>query len=245
MISCIRPHEALSCYLIWCTGRRGHRMYLRQDKAYYRSVVIAACFLPSFGIRTQAAVVVLPPVDDGFGTDQPVNGVFDVFFPSNSVYVVGEIGNGVSRSVLEFSLSAIPVGATVNSAKLQLHTVASVSSDGATPVQLETRLYSGDGIAEIADLTRSGVQMGPLPTVQGDNPLFVYTSDFQSLFASGAQYEGFTLLGDSTNYIVEFGSRNYSNIAARPTLTIEFSVPEPCTLLLLSVGAIALLFRGG
>jgi hypothetical protein len=215
---------------------------MREVKPHYLFSIVAACCLWLIGIPVHGAVVVLSPVDDGFGTDQPRDGVFDVFFPSNSVYVVGELGNGESRGVLEFSLSAIPAGAIVNSAKLQLHVVSAVSSDGGAPVQLETRLYAGDGIAEIEDLTRSGAQMGPIPTGLGDNPQFTYTSDFQSLFASGAQYAGFTLLGDSNNFIVEFGSRNYSNLAARPTLTVDYTVPEPPMLTLFSIGSIALLF---
>src|SRR5436190_5360787 len=194
---------------------QGRPMRSIRRMSAYRCCQIAACFLWLLATDATGAVIVLSPVSDGFGTDQPVDGVFDLFYPSNSVYLIGELGDGATRGVLEFSLSAIPAGSTVNSATLQLHAIASAGSAGETSVQLETRLYAGDGIAEIADLTRSGVRMGPIPTVRGDNPQFVYTSDFQTLFASGAQYAGFTLLGDSQNYIVEFGSSVHPIIAAR------------------------------
>src|SRR5882757_7220592 len=89
-------------------------------------IVLLLQMLSTSSPPTQAAVAVLNPVADGAGTDQPKDGIFDSFFPANSVYLVGGQPDADYRSVVEFSLASIPAGSTITSAKLQLHAVAGV-----------------------------------------------------------------------------------------------------------------------
>jgi hypothetical protein len=185
--------------------------------AHFRRWLLFCAILCGLANRNDAAVVVLNAFDDGAGTDQPKNGVFDHFFPSNSVYLVGGQPDAEYRSVVDFSLSSIPKGATISSATLHLTTVAAAGSGGT--VGVIALLHAGNGVAEISDLTLGGTAVGPanvsflsFPTID-----FTYTTAFQTLITSGVQFAEFTLQSNPSSYVLEFGSRNYSNVDARPT----------------------------
>jgi hypothetical protein len=199
-------------------------------------ILIAASFALAMTSPAGAGVVVLGPISDAAGTDQPRDGVFDSFFPSNTVYLVGGGGNAEYRSVAEFSLLGIPAGSTISSAKLHLTAVSAAGSGGVVGVM--SRLYAGNGVAEITDLTASGATLGPVNVSLGQFPQidFTYTSEIQSLFSAGAQYAGITLLSNPSDYVLEFGARSHPNASSHPTLTVTYTVPEPSTWILMSIG---------
>jgi hypothetical protein len=214
-------------------------MKITLNRSLSAIVLQIACVLAG---TARADVVVLTPVSDGAGTDQPKDGVFNSFFLSNSVYLVGGQPDADYRSILEFALSSIPAGSTITSAKLQLHAVAGAGS-GAPSISMFERLFAGNGVAEIADLTASGTQFGPQTVGLSDNPLIEFAPAFNTLFASHAQFAAITLLSNSNSFIMEFGSKQYGDVPSRPTLTVTYTpVPEPAGLGLLAMGGVGLCF---
>jgi hypothetical protein len=196
-------------------------------------LVLGVCCLAS---STVGATLTLSPLSDGAGTDQPQNGVFDSFFPGNALYLIGFNSNAEYRSIAEFSLSSIPAGSTISSATLKLHAVAGVNT---TSMGVFTRLFAGNGIAEISDLTQNGSQAGPVIASIDATAELAYTTAFQTLFASGAQFAAFTILGNGGG-VLEFGSNSYSNLNSRPTLEMTYTpVPEPAAWLLAAIGGVA------
>ena len=206
----------------------------------FRLALVAVVWLPSIAAHAVNNTVVLSPISDGAGTDQPRDGVFDHFFPSNSVYLDGSSPNAEYRSDLEFSLSSLPAGSTIVSATLQLHAVANIVFGSGGSVGVVALLRAGDGVADIGDLTGGGVAMGPVNVNQGTFPEvdFTYTAALQALVATGEQYAEFTLESNGSEYVLEFGARTHPIVNDRPTLTLVYTVPEPSAWILLLVGAL-------
>jgi hypothetical protein len=200
-----------------------------RTKSFYAALILMV-LVPS---TLTAATVTLLPVSDAAGADQPIDGDFNLFYPDNPLYLIGFNSNAEYRSISEFSLSSIPAGSTITSAKLTLHAVAGFN---ATSMGVFTRLFAGNGVAEASDLIQSGSQAGPVVASLGSSAELEYTTAFQTLFASGSPFAAFTILGTGGG-VLEFGGRSYVNQAARPTLLVTYTpVPEPASIALAVVG---------
>ena len=137
------------------------------------------------------------------------------------------------RSALEFDISSIPSGVVIDSATLNLWGVISDFNIG-------VHGYTGNGTLEAADfaLTNEITQFDPGPV----NVVFV-TSFIQGRYAAGSQFAGFQLRELIDGEITQFASNEAANAALRPSLIINYSaVPEPSTLVLLSLGLAGLRF---
>ena len=159
----------------------------------------------------------------------------------------------LTRSALEFDISSIPGGSTINFAVLELDEISPfVSGTTGIPV-MEVRGYSGDGTVVLGDMLG-----GTLSDVPGSLLVGSSTSPFgsidvsafiQSLFTASDDFAGFILriegddsgVGDSQ--ALGFSSTEVAGIADRPLLSVNFTapsggttVPEPATFALLAIG---------
>jgi hypothetical protein len=150
------------------------------------------------------------------------------------------------RAALEFDLSGIPAGATIQSA------VFRIRYNGANGMPAETlkfNAYPGDGIMSPEDF-RVDNQIGPRYNAFGPpadtKPFYeVPATDFiQSLLQSQSAYAGFmvqNVVGNQTAFYSRFTGPSYE-----PRLDIEYvPVPEPSTLVLVGAAIIGLAAAGG
>jgi PEP-CTERM motif len=189
-----------------------------------------------------SATIVEGPVSDAFGTDQPRDGIFDSLFPTSPANVVGGTADSEYRSALEFALSPVPPGATIASAMLVMHGVLSSGSGG--QMDLYVHSYAGNGVAELSNLMINNPVAGPITEPFGpvpDSVQFDVSTAVRSLYLAGAAYAGLSLHAMPPAYVLQFGSMENPNLDSRPTLVINYSVPEPASMLLAGVAALCLI----
>ncbi len=111
----------------------------------------------------------LQPVDDGHARDTDRDGVvFEELqltwnqFTTQAASSTGSFGE--SRGILEFDVSAIPIGAILQSAVLTLDVTG---QSGTTPLDLDIFAYLGNGSVEVNDATRTTSAIGRLTTTPG------------------------------------------------------------------------------
>jgi hypothetical protein len=171
--------------------------------------------------------LILSPVSDAFGVDQPRNGVFDNLYPTSPANIVGGNSSAEYRSVLEFSLAGLPAGSVINSAVLNLYTVA-WSFSGTQTMSMYVHSYAGNGIAELSDLYVTHPVAGPFTMTSTSTPRSLavdLTTAIADLENSNAAYAGLVLrVSDvpSADYTIQWGSQDTGIIESRPTLQIAY-----------------------
>ena len=170
--------------------------------------------------------------------DGPQDGVFDAFRPlQDDLGLVNNNGWSSLRTAFEFDLRALPPGATINSASLDVHLN---NFEGTRQIALNG--YARDGTLYLSDFALGGLvgagTVGPTPAVLS----FSVTSILSQLQSSGAAFAGFNFREDPAN---EFNFTVMSlNIAGHdaPELSVDYSlVPEPTGLAILGLGVVLLL----
>ena len=187
-------------------------------------------FVPS----ANATLITLNPTDFATGEDSgPQDGVYDAFVPFNT----GSVNNNGFTSLttaMEFSLAAIPAGATINSATLSTF----ISNfEGARTLQMNG--YAGDGSVQLADLSIESLvatfNIGPSPT-----PLIADTTSLVANILTGnGQFAGFNVQEDppnGLNFTVMFLEHPQTSLAIDYTAPV--TVPEPASLTLIGVGLV-------
>jgi hypothetical protein len=209
-------------------------------KHFMRRFGLAAAVLglvAGVGGQARADLVLISPTDDrGYqsnGTAFPDNDVFLRVFGDSTYY----------RAALEFSLSGVTAGATINSATLFL------SDRGtSTNATIQVHGYSGDGVVTFSDMSANN-QIASFNTAAGtsaDYNLDV-TSYVQSLVNGSGAYGGFLLKSSVEGSFngADIASSEYSIADYRPTLTIDFTsvapTPEPSTLISAGIGVAMML----
>lgn len=125
---------------------------------------------------------------------------------NDTILAFTQSGGLIRNVILEFDLSSIPDGSTINSARLDFTLTRFVSGANAA---VDIFAYNGDGIVDIADFNAPGTQVVDTTTasggVAGDVRSFAFTS---LLPISNA------LIGDRLTLRVETDSFASINIAA-------------------------------
>lgn len=182
-----------------------------------------------------ATVANVNPADDRTISDLNEDQVGDSLFSQTDDYLRTGFHARFWRSAIEFDLSGIDSGATINSANLFLRDYGS-SRDGV----LNIWAYSGDGVIAVEDASMTGNLVGTVTIVDAEG-----TQDFntdvtafiQSLVDSGASHAGFLIGADTPTGLgggasdlcskenIHCGSavENYN----RPALTVDFTADVP------------------
>jgi hypothetical protein len=168
----------------------------------------------------QADVLNLNFVSVNTGVDNgPQDGIFDAFAPFN----LGSVNNNgftSFRTAFEFSVSGLPVGSTVNSAKL---TMALTNFEGMRAIEVHG--YAGNGTVQLSDLALNGLVATASASAGGTQAfIFDVTSFVSDLAAGGGTFAGFNVReepANASNFLV-------MNLALTgvPVLSIDFSTEQ-------------------
>ena len=162
----------------------------------------------------------------GNAYDVEYDGIFETLrdvssAPQYSVAQVGRVIGGDNqaerRTILEFRIDDIPIGAPVTAATLSMDFVSGSTERGVYAAYGRV----GDGLLSTADATATATLAGAQP---GSYQLSIDVRAFvEDLVAGGASWAGFTVVewidDVNSNFEVDFGPD-------RPKLTIDY-VPEP------------------
>ena len=199
----------------------------------HRQVILSVVCTALICCAVQANAVIpnsvsLQPSSDAHGGF--VAGGWSLFDPAAPILMVRTPTDTDNeyRVAMEFDISALPLGAVVNSATLKL-----MSMDPNAMIGVYG--YAGDGVVAAADLAVDNWVLF-FDHHPGLNEVDV-TGFVQLLVSSSQNYAGFALREEATNHYALFMSVESNS---PPELLIEY-VPEPVTLGLLLLGGLAML----
>lgn len=216
---------------------------------YLLAIVFVTCLMCD---SVFAAMISLSPVDDRNINDLDSNLVADTLGPQNDPFlrVFGVSGPSAAfRAALEFNVSAIPVGSTVNSASLALHDRGSTFNP---PFTISLYGFVGDGAISVNDgnaITPFNFINSYTNTSNTGNPdYFINVTSFVQFFVTQNQpFAGILLRSSGEGGLFrgnDLASSDNGDVNARPLLTVDYTpVPEPTSLLLLAAGGSTLLVR--
>lgn len=165
-------------------------------------------------------VAMLSPVAAGTGEDAGANGSFDsLLAPGFDLQTFNQFGSvtGERRFAIEFDLSAIPEGVTVESANLFANWTAGAVEDPTTLIYG----YEGNGAVSFDDMTQTTSLVG---SDFGFNDLDIDITFFmQALVSTSTPFAGFLGLSPNANQGIRYDIES-------PVLTVNY-VPEPDSVL--------------
>jgi hypothetical protein len=173
-------------------------------------------------LRALAAVITLDSIANASAVDEgPQDGVFDAFVLNTGEFSVNNNGFTSFRGALEFELTSVPIGASINAASLTF-TISSV--DGIRQIQLHG--YVGDGTITLDDFAENGlVGSTTLNPPGSEKVIFDATPLVETLVKSGERFAGFNLREEPpnvSNFLVLFFGKEGP---PRPQLSIDFTPP--------------------
>ena len=176
----------------------------------------------------------LQPVDDGHARDADQDGLVFEQLTLTSTQITTQAASssgsfGEARGILEFDVSSIPSGATIQSAVLTLDIGG---SSGTTPMDVDFFAYAGNGSVESNDATQPGTPIGQLTTTPGieglkSTPVILDTSVLQSLVETGDFLGIVSKLAPpfaSTGRFLSYGSVEHFCEFFRPSLHLVWAV---------------------
>ncbi|HZZ27956.1 MAG TPA: hypothetical protein VFE46_08110 [Pirellulales bacterium] len=193
-------------------------------------------------MQLRADTISLLPIVDGSAEDDNGDGIFELLLPQNDSQLRAETGAPTSqRAALEFDLAMIPSSAQIQSAYLLLTMTA---RDNHT-ADFVVNGYVGDGVIQLSDfnagnpiLEVSFPASDPIPLTPNR---FDVTAGLNDLMASQAEIAGFGLSVNSIS-LLNFASNENSQSTWRPTLEVNYTVPEPSSSELAVAGILVGLF---
>ncbi|MGV3485047.1 MAG: DNRLRE domain-containing protein [Planctomycetaceae bacterium] len=187
-------------------------------------------------LRAEAAVFVVTPTTDRDALDSPGGGSFEFLSAENSASLTAQLfsaGGDEYRGALEFDISGVPAGQTIDSATLSLF--ARTGRPVGSEPNLQLHGYTGDGTISLADFTQNNLLMEF--TSVGDNTTLNadVTSLIQSLYIGGNPFVGFNTRTTTSGGQVVLQAKESSTLTMpSPQLSITYSataVPEPSGLM--------------
>ncbi|MDA0835003.1 MAG: PEP-CTERM sorting domain-containing protein [Planctomycetota bacterium] len=187
------------------------------------------------------------PSLDGNAWDNGNDGFYETLgLTSGSAYFNGTYD--VTRVLLEFDLSDIPLYSTIHSAML---TITASAGGGSASTSVAVHSYIGNGILESADANPLGDLVGTAGGIvpAGVSKSFAIDTTFIASALNTTGYAGFQLR-DIGGYIVslEVRTSDFYPESQIPRLSIEYDppvlVPEPSTIALFLTGAVGLVGYG-
>ncbi|MEX2307425.1 MAG: hypothetical protein WD738_07520 [Pirellulales bacterium] len=130
------------------------------------------------------------------------------------------------RAILEFSLSDIPAGSNITSARLDLY----LNSFGSSPPEFPTLPfygYAGNGTAEPVDATQTATPLGETEEIMSTGPFSIeLDAEFiESLLGTGNHF-GMLIVGSPTFHGVSFVATESTSFT-RPTLSLTYVPGAP------------------
>jgi len=161
-------------------------------------------------------------------------------------------GGLIRNGILEFDLSGIVDGSTINSASLDITLTRFVSNTGSNPAAIDVFAYNGDGVVNIADFNATGTQVVNTTTPQGGSSGDVRSFTFTSVAPIVTALIGdlLTLRIETDSFAsIQFASLENTTLSAA-LLKIDFTeptisvVPLPAALPLFGSGLAIMGFIG-
>ncbi|HOX39304.1 MAG TPA: PEP-CTERM sorting domain-containing protein [Candidatus Brocadiia bacterium] len=200
--------------------------------------VLCVAIVIAFAGNASAAVAIIIPdstLDDGTAENDLMNGNNDFtnIATSDMLVRLQTIFDFEQRPLMEFPLSAIPAGSTINSVGLLLY------GQSATALLCQLYGYAGDGVLTLGDEQASDLLASFSPMTGPNPPITVPPSFIQGLINNGDPYAGFVIraiMPDPVNFWFSETSDGFS-----PTLVVDYTpVPEPGSIALIGLGAVGL-----
>ena len=155
---------------------------------------------------------------------------------TDTVVTTTQSGSLQRHIILEFDLSPIPDGSTIDSVTLNLTKSGGFSNTGGNPIPLHLLAYTGDGVIDIADYSAAGTDVGnPTIAITPTNPVNGTAYAYGFTTVAPAQ----TALDTASNLLTvrietdSFATANFTSSEstsgfAAPSLDINYTlVPEP------------------
>ncbi len=237
--------------------KRNKNMKSMQKLFWMGIVMIGFLFMAQ---NTMAAVITINPIaNEGGERTYGSTDSFEVFHDSNNYTPVGVNsiwGSYMERRMsMEFDLSQIPSGASINSAVLTVYT-GSYGGSLHQEMDVYAAIYAGDGNISSSDFNQTANRVGgPYHYDQDDwlnrppNPLVIDVSSVLPDILNSSDYAGFTWFHEGTisgsfSVIIISTLMNEQDYGDRyPTLQVDYStsqVPIPSALLLFGSGILGL-----
>ncbi|HEX8523174.1 MAG TPA: PEP-CTERM sorting domain-containing protein [Tepidisphaeraceae bacterium] len=157
-------------------------------------------------------------------------------------YPAGQIDR---RGIIEFDLGAIPAGSVLSNATIQFYVNALTTGSGQFPQPLIYG-YAGNGVLDPSDATATStlLAIAPQVTTTGLVTFNLNAAQIQSL-RNQSQFLGIMVRGSANSNQFGFDTREAAAAfnSTAPTLTFNYSVPEPGALALVGAGGLLALRR--
>lgn len=200
--------------------------------------VSVAAYIPA-----NAATISLNPTADG---DIQIFGGNSIDTTDTKIEFT-QSGGLIRNGILEFDLSSIADGSTINSASLDIILTRFVSNiPAATVANIDLFAFNGDGVITLSDFNTTGIQVFDGTTPKGGNSGDLRSFNFSNLspIANALAQNLLTIRIETDSFAsINFASLENLSLAAA-TLNIDYTapIPLPLTLPLFGTGLVILGF---
>ena len=201
---------------------------------HHQAIGIAAALAVAIGVSTSAmaqTTVVLPPIDAQAEAADGVNYSIDPNYDKVNCSRWDTLSLE-RRGILEFSLNAIPDGATIESAVFHIQISGFTASPSRPPAVIQFHGYAGNDVLEVADATVPFNPIGQTPEIDAliAHSIPFDTAYIQSLLGTGSALGVMTYQGGSGQADFYSTDAMYRPLEERPRLVVTYTLPSPETI---------------